>query len=103
MTLDEQHKTFGVVEQKIRKPLVSALCTDVSQSPFLRLLQRVGMMKLSCVTPTQQQKLLMFCSQSTAISVAPASVFLCRSLHTHTHTHISVYVLVSSEIVNTQG
>lgn len=60
----------------IRKPLVSALCSGSSQSLFPTLSQRVGTMKLSCVTPTQQQRLLSFRSQSIAISVSSASVYV---------------------------
>ena len=79
--------------QTIRHPLVSALCRGFSLSPvFPKLSQRVGTMKLSCVTPTQQQWLLSFCSQSTAISVASASVFVCGGdTHTHTHTHTHIW------------
>lgn len=77
--------------QTIRHPLVSALCRGFSLSPvFPKLSQRVGMMKLSCVTPTQQQWLLSFCSQSTAISVASASVFV-HGGDTHT-TRLAMFV-----------
>ena len=90
--------------QTIRHPLVSALCRGFSLSPvFPKLSQRVGTMKLSCVTPTQQQWLLSFCSQSTAISVASASVFVCGGdthTHTHTRTHTFGNVCVSCEGVS---
>lgn len=68
--------------QKIRKPLVSIFFSVPLFSH--RILQRVGKMKLGCVTPTQQQELLSFFFflplSLTAISVASDSVFLCHTL-----------------------
>lgn len=74
-----------ILEKQSWQKTATGFCNVSSQSLFRTLSQRVGMMELSCVTPTQQQRLLSLHSQSTDISVASVGV------RGFTHKHIPIY------------
>lgn len=82
MKSEEQQKQFSRMKKTKKKDAASLHFVVVSLST-----------EMSCVAPTQQQWLLSFCSQSTAISAS-------ANVRGNAHTFKMMYVVVRSLVLS---